>query len=328
MIDIFSPIQSLADLLSYRLMNITQGSYWGNAVNFFIYDVIKIGLLLLVINYVMAITRYYFPMEKVRDLLTKRRWFGLDYLLAAILGMVTPFCSCSSIPLFIGFVGAGIPLGVTFAFLIASPLINESSLFLFPALFGWKVSLLYNLMGIGIAVLGGLLIQKLHLEKYIEPSLLKFKNRAQVVMENQGNEPKRTELLKLWWEDGFAITKKIYPYVILGVAVGAVIHGFVPQNLIEKYLGMKAWWSVPVATLLGVPLYANSVSIIPVMEALVGKGVPMGTALAFMTATVTLSIPEALILKKAMKWPLLLAFFGITVVGIMVMGYLFNAINF
>jgi uncharacterized membrane protein YraQ (UPF0718 family) len=328
MIDIFSPIQSLADLLSYRLVNITQGSYWGNAVNFFIYDVIKIGLLLLVINYVMAITRYYFPMEKVRDLLTKRRWFGLDYLLAALLGMVTPFCSCSSIPLFIGFVGAGIPLGVTFAFLIASPLINESSLFLFPALFGWKVSLLYNLMGIGIAILGGLLIQKLHLEKYIEPSLLKFKNRAQVVMENKGLEPKRKELLKLWWKDGFAITKKIYPYVILGVAVGAVIHGFVPQTLIEKYLGMKAWWSVPAATLLGVPLYANSVSIIPVMEALVGKGVPMGTALAFMTATVTLSIPEALILKKAMKWPLLLAFFGITIVGIMLMGFLFNTINF
>ncbi|MBU1033691.1 permease [Patescibacteria group bacterium] len=328
MIDIFSPLQAVADLVTYRLLTITQGSYWGNAVNFFVYDVLKIGLLLLVINYLMAITRYYFPMEKVRDLLTKRRWFGLDYLLAAVLGMVTPFCSCSSIPLFIGFVGAGIPLGVTFAFLIASPLINESSLFLFPALFGWKVSLLYNLMGIGIAVLGGLLIQKLHLEKYIEPSLLKFKNRAQVVMENQGLEPKRKELLKLWWEDGFAITKKIYPYVILGVAVGAIIHGFVPQTLIEKYLGMKAWWSVPAATLLGVPLYANSVSIIPVMEALVGKGVPMGTALAFMTATVTLSIPEALILKKAMKWPLLLAFFGITVVGIMVMSYLFNVIKF
>ncbi len=328
MINLFSPLQALADLVTYRLLTIAQGSYWGNAVNFFVYDVLKIGLLLLVINYLMAITRYYFPMEKVRDLLIKRRWFGLDYLLAAVLGMVTPFCSCSSIPLFIGFVGAGIPLGVTFAFLIASPLINESSLFLFPALFGWKVSLFYNLMGIGIAVLGGLLIQKLHLEKYIEPSLLKFKNRAQVVMENQGMEPKRKELLKLWWEDGSAITKKIYPYVILGVAVGAAIHGFVPQTLIEKYLGMKAWWSVPAATLLGVPLYANSVSIIPVMEALVGKGVPMGTALAFMTATVTLSIPEALILKKAMKWPLLLAFFGITVVGIMVMGYLFNVINF
>lgn len=328
MIDVFSPIQWFADLVSYDWFKLTPHSYIGEAINFFINDIVKIGLLLLVINYVMAITRYYFPMEKVRDLLTKRRWFGLDYLLAAVLGMVTPFCSCSSIPLFIGFVGAGIPLGVTFAFLIASPLINESSLFLFPALFGWKVSLLYNLMGIGIAVLGGLLIQKLHLEKYIEPSLLKFKNRAQVVTENQGMEPKRKELLKLWWEDGSAITKKIYPYVILGVAVGAAIHGFVPQTLIEKYLGMRAWWSVPVATLLGVPLYANSVSVIPVMEALVGKGVPMGTALAFMTATVTLSIPEALILKKAMKWPLLLTFFGITVVGIMVMGYLFNVINF
>ncbi len=327
MIDIFSPIQAFADLVTYRLMTITQGSYLGDSVNFFIYDVIKIGLLLLVINYVMAITRYYFPMEKVRDLLTKRRWFGLDYLFAVLLGMVTPFCSCSSIPLFIGFLSAGVPLGITFAFLISSPLINESSLFLFPALFGLRTTILYNLLGIVISIAGGMLIQRLHMEKYVEPALLKFKNRNTMLSENKGIEPALKERLALWWSDGFEITKKVYPYVILGVAVGAIIHGFVPQTLIEKYLGMKAWWSVPAATLLGVPLYANSVSVIPVMEALVGKGVPIGTALAFMTATVTLSIPEALILKKAMKWPLLLTFFGITTFGIMVMGWVFNGMR-
>lgn len=306
MIDIFLPIQSLADLITYRLMTITQGSYWGDSVNFFIYDVIKIGLLLLVINYVMAITRYYFPMEKVRDLLTKRRWFGLDYLFAVLLGMMTPFCSCSSIPLFIGFLSAGIPLGITFAFLISSPLINESSLFLFPALFGLRTTILYNIIGIAISIAGGMLIQRLHMEKYVEPALLKFKNKNTLLSENKGVEPTLKERLALWWNDGFEITKKVYPYVILGVAIGAIIHGFIPQTLIEKYLGMKAWWSVPAATLLGVPLYANSVSVIPVMEALVGKGVLIGTALAFMTATVTLSIPEALILKKAMKWPKLI----------------------
>lgn len=324
MTDIFSPIQSFADLVTYQLMAIAKDSYWGDSVNFFIYDVIKIGLLLLVINYVMAITRYYFPMEKVRDLLTKRRWFGLDYLFAALLGMVTPFCSCSSIPLFIGFLSAGVPLGITFAFLIASPLINESSLFLFPSVFGLKTTILYNLVGITISIVGGMLIERLHMEKYVEPALLKFKNRNTLLSENKGLEPAFKERLALWWSDGWEITKKVYPYVILGVLVGAIIHGFIPQALIEKYLGMKAWWSVPAATLFGVPLYANSVSVIPVMQALVGKGAPLGTTLAFMTATVTLSIPEALILKKAMKWPLLLTFFGITTVGIMVMGFLFN----
>lgn len=322
--DVFILVQSLADFVTNSLFGISTQSYLGSAVNFFIYDSIKIGILLLVINYVMAVTRYYFPMEKVRDLLTKRRLFGLDYLFAALLGVITPFCSCSSIPLFIGFLSAGIPLGITFTFLISSPLINESSLFLFPTLFGMKITFLYNLVGITISILGGILIQRLRMERFVEPSLLQFKNRQQVMMERDGNEPKLKERLKIWWHDGMGITKIVYPYVLLGVGVGAIIHGFVPQSFIEHYLGVRTWWSVPVATLIGVPLYANSVSIIPVMQALVDKGVPVGTALAFMTATVTLSIPEALILKKAMKLPLLLTFFGITTVGIMIIGYVFN----
>jgi hypothetical protein len=322
---IFYPIQLSADIVTYKWLGITN-VYWGNTIDFFIYDVIKIGLLLIVINYVMAITRYYFPMEKVRDILTKRRWFGLDYVFAGVLGVITPFCSCSSIPLFIGFIGAGIPLGVTFAFLIASPLINESSLFLFPAMFGWEVTIIYNLLGISIAVLGGMLIHKLHLERYVKQELLQFKSRKQVEVENGGTALPFKKLIKYFWRDGFSITKTIFPYVVLGVSIGALIHGFVPVSFVEHYLSAKAWWAVPMATLLGSPLYANSVSVLPVMEALVGKGVPLGTVLAFMTAIVTVSIPESMILKKVMGWQLLAIFFGITLIGIMIMGYIFNLI--
>jgi len=311
--DIFYPVQLLANFISLN-----------PAINFFFYDTIKIGLLLVFINYLMAITRYYFPVNKVKNLLTKRRWFGLDYLFAALLGVVTPFCSCSSIPLFIGFLSAGIPLGVTFAFLIASPLVNEASLILFPALFGWKTTIIYNVAGIIVAVVGGMIIQKLHLEKYVNQDLLKYKSRSDIEAENGGQKMKIKKLLGYWWADGFKITKNIFPYVIFGVGIGAIIHGLIPQTLIETYLNIKAWWVVPVATLLGVPLYANSVSILPIIEALISKGIPLGTALAFMTATVALSLPEALILKKAMKWQLLLAFFGITSIGIMLIGYLFN----
>ena len=322
--DLFQPVRLLADIVTHEWLQIVPHSYWGEAVNFFIYDTVKIGLLLIIINYLMAATRYYFPMERVRDILTKRRWFGLDYLFAAALGVITPFCSCSSIPLFIGFVGAGIPLGVTFAFLISSPLVNESSLYLFPAMFGMRVTVIYNLVGMTIAILGGMLIQKLNVEKYIKPELLKFKSRRQVEAKNGGAPLPLNQLLRYFFEDGMSITKNVFPYVVLGVGIGALIHGFVPATLVEKYLSTKAWWTIPLATLLGAPLYANSVSVIPVMEALVGKGVPLGTALAFMTAIVTISIPEAMILKKVMRWQLLALFLGITIVGIMTMGYLFN----
>lgn len=323
---VFYPIQLLADFVSHGLMGLARDSYLGSTINFFIYDTIKIGLLLIVINYIMAMTRFYFPMERARDILTKKRWFGLNYLTAAVLGIVTPFCSCSSIPLFIGFVGAGIPLGITFAFLISSPLINESSLYLFPAMFGLKVTILYNLFGLAIAVIAGMLIQKLNVERYIIPELLKFKSRTQVEADNGGNKLSFQKLIVYFWKDGMQITKQIFPYVVLGVGVGAVIHGFVPSNLVERYLSAKSWWTVPLAVLFGIPIYANSVSVIPVMEALVGKGAPLGTVLAFMTAIVTLSIPEALILKKVMRWQLLTIFFGITTIGIIIMGYLFNVI--
>jgi uncharacterized membrane protein YraQ (UPF0718 family) len=324
--DIFSPIQWFANLISFSWLNLSKESYLGSATNFFIYDIIKIGILLLVINYVMAITRYYFPIQKVKNLLTKRRWFGLDYLLAALLGVVTPFCSCSSIPLFIGFVGAGIPLGVTFAFLIASPLVNEASLYIFPAMFGIKVTIIYNILGISVAILGGLLIHRLHLDKYVKQELLKIKTRAQLEKENGENALSIKGLATYWWRDGWAITKQVFPYIVLGVGIGALIHGFVPTSFVEQYLSSKAWWAVPIAVLLGAPLYANSVSVIPVMEALIGKGVPLGTALAFMTSIVTVSIPELLILRKVMRWQLLAIFLCITLVGIIIMGYVLNSV--
>jgi len=325
--DIFYPIQWFANLITVDLLNLVKDSYVESALNFFIYDVIKIGILLLIINYVMAITRYYLPMEKIKNILTGRKWYGLDYVIAAILGVVTPFCSCSSIPLFIGFLGAGVPIGVTFAFLISSPLVNEASLILFPAMFGVKMTIIYNVIGILISVIGGMLIQKLRVEKYVNQDLLKFKSKQEAEKENGGKKLEFKKLIKYFWKDGWNITKEVFPYVILGVGLGALIHGFVPQELVEKYLSFKEWWAVPLATLIGTPLYTNSVSVIPVLEALTSKGVPLGTGLAFMTTTVTLSLPAALILKKAMKWQLLALFFSITIIGIMAIGYIFNIIN-
>lgn len=321
--DIFKPIQIFADTATYDWFGVTN-HYWGNAVNFFIYDAIKIGLLLVVINYVMAITRYYFPVEKIRNILTSRKWYGFDYLLAALLGVATPFCSCSSIPLFIGFVSAGIPLGVTFAFLIASPLVNEASLFIFPSIFGLKMALAYNIVGITIAILAGMVIQRLKMDKNVNPEFLKFKSQKEAIADNGGQGIAFKNKLKIWWHDGMYITKKIFPYVLFGVGLGALIHGFVPQNFVADYLSAKDWWTVPMAVLLGFPLYANSVSVIPVIEAMAGKGIPLGTSLAFMTSTVTLSIPGLLILKKAMSWRLLSAFVIITLIGIMIIGYFFN----
>lgn len=324
--DLFYPLQFFADFVTETVLHLSESSYVGQALNFFIYDTLKIGLLLVIINYLMAIVRYYLPVERIRDVLTKRRWYGLDYLLAALLGVITPFCSCSSIPLFIGFVSVGVPLGVTFTFLISSPLINESSLALFPALFGMKTTILYNVIGVGVSVFGGVLIQKLKMEKYIEPSFLNLTKNKKLETVTNKEKISVVKLLQFWWQDGFEITKQVFPYVLIGVFLGAIIHGFVPADFIEHTLSNKSWWVVPVATLLGIPLYANSVSVIPIVEVLAGKGVPLGTALAFMTAIVTLSIPEALMLKKVMKWQLLLLFFGITTIGILLIGYIFNLI--
>lgn len=325
--DIFKPIQIFSDIITYNLLGISD-KYWGDAVNFFVYDTIKIGLLLVFINYIMAITRYYFPVEKVRDILSGRKWYGFDYILAGMLGVITPFCSCSSIPLFVGFVGAGIPLGVTFAFLIASPLVNEASLFIFPSIFGIKMTIVYNVLGIIISALAGMIIGRLKFEKSVNPAFLKFKTQKEAVAENGGQKVSLKKRIVIWWKDGIRISKSIFPYVLLGVGLGALIHGFVPRSFVEAYLANGSWWTVPLATILGMPLYANSVSVIPIVEAMTSKGVALGTALAFMTATVTLSIPGLLILKKAMDWKLLSAFIIVTMIGIMIIGYFFNIFTF
>jgi uncharacterized membrane protein YraQ (UPF0718 family) len=302
-----------------------KGSGPADSVNFFVYDSLKIMLLLLAINYVMAIIRYYLPIEKIRDFLQSRRWFGLDHVLAAAFGAITPFCSCSSIPLFVGFLGAGIPIGVTFSFLITSPLVNEAAIALFVGLFGVKITLLYVATGILLGVVGGMILSRVDVNKHISADILEMSKG--VKPNSQGPETAFSRyLLGTWWSEGFGLTIKLIPYVLIGVGLGAAIHGFVPQDFFEHTLTGSAWWTVPLATIVAVPLYSNAVAVIPIMQALVGVGVPFGTAIAFMMATVGLSLPEALILKKVMSLKLLAMYFGVVTVGIVCIGYLFNIV--
>lgn len=296
----------------------------GPVAEFFIYDTIKIFALLIVLTHLMSLLRFYLPIEKVRDFLAKHKFYGLDYLLATMFGAVTPFCSCSSIPLFIGFLEAGIPLGVTFAFLITSPLINEVAIALLVSIFGWKVTALYVLAGILIGVVGGFILGRLKMEKYVEEFVWKIKSDKI----NKAEKKKmsfRKEML-LVSAEAFEITRQVALYVLLGVALGALIHGYVPAGFFEKYLESAGIFSVPIAVVVGVPMYANASGVIPIIQSLVEKGIPLGTALAFMMAIVGLSLPEALILKKVLKWPLLGAFFGVVTVGMIIIGYTFNAL--
>ncbi|MFH1089031.1 MAG: permease [Candidatus Uhrbacteria bacterium] len=319
----FYPFQLLADWLSFNLLNLATTSRLGLALNFFLYDSLKIISLLILINYLMAIVRYYLPVEKLRDFLTSRKWYGFDHLLAALFGAITPFCSCSSIPLFIGFVKAGIPLGVTLSFLITSPLINEAAVILFIGLFGWKITLIYVLAGLILGVVSGFILGKFHLEKYVEDFIWQIKKTEKnfIVVKQPFKK-----LLKTFWLEGWTITKKIIPYVLGGLAVGAFIHGYVPTDFFAQYITADNLFAVPISVLVAVPMYASAVSIIPIMQSLVEKGIPLGTALAFMMATVGLSLPEALILKKVMKTKLLIYFFGLVTINIIIIGYIFNLI--
>jgi len=320
--DIFYPLQLFADWLSYSVFNLSSEAHLGTAVNFFIYDSLKILILLLIINYFMAVIRHYLPIEKLRDFLASRKWYGLDYFLAAIFGTITPFCSCSSIPLFIGFLEAGIPLGVTLSFLITSPLVNQVAVVLFAGLFGWKVTILYVISAILLGVIGGFILSKLKLEKHVADYVWNIKSKK---IDIQNGKEKFSVLIRKFWHEGLDLTKKITPYVLLGIAVGAAIHGFIPTGFFEKYITAENLFAVPIATLVAVPMYANAVGVIPIMQSLVEKGIPLGTAMAFMMAVVGLSFPEALILKRVMKIKLLIYFFGITTLNIIIIGYLFNA---
>lgn len=320
--DIFYPLQLFADWLSYSIFNLSAKAHLGTAVNFFVYDFLKIFILLLIINYFMAIVRHYLPIEKLRDFLASRKWYGLDYFLAAIFGTITPFCSCSSIPLFIGFLEAGIPLGVTLSFLITSPLVNQVAVVLFVGLFGWKITILYVISAILLGVIGGFILNKLKLEKYVADYVWNIKSKKIVI---QHTKKTFSVLIKQFWQEGFDLTKKITPYVLLGIAVGAMIHGFIPAGFFEKYITAQNIFAVPISAIVAVPMYANAVGVIPIMQSLVEKGVPLGTAMTFMMAVVGLSLPEALILKRVMKMKLLIYFFGITTINIVIIGYLFNA---
>ena len=313
-------IQQFADWLTYDIMLFTPGTSLGESVDFFIYDTAKILLLLLIISWVMGIINAYFPVEQVRRFLTSRRLFGTQYLLASVFGAVTPFCSCSSIPLFIGFVRGGIPLGVTFAFLITSPLVNEVAVAMFLGSFGWRITALYALSGILLGTVGGWLLGRMRLESLLSD----WARTPSAAPVDTAAGPARRIRLRAVTAEAFSIVRSVLLYVLIGIALGAAVHGFVPADFFSRFLSGAEFWSVPAGVLCGVPMYTNAAGIVPIMEVLVAKGVPLGTALAFMMAVVGLSLPEATLLKKVMQWRLLLIFFATVTLLIIISGFLFN----
>lgn len=323
-LDIFYPFEILANWLTFSIFNIEAESRLGHSVQFFIYDILKIFTLILIVMHFVSALRYYLPIEKLRNFLTEKKLYGLDYFLASIFGALTPFCSCSSIPLFIGFLEARIPLGVTFAFIITSPLINEVAIALFLGIFGWQVTLAYLISGITIGMISGFVLGKLKMEKYVEDFVWKIDGKQQ-----NKKEEKKESLRKIFPQlskDAFDLIRKIGIYIIIGIGLGSLIHGYVPEGFFEIYLDKAGFWGVPLAALLAVPMYADAAGIIPIIQSLVAKGLPLGTAIAFMMGVIGLSFPAGLILKKVLKWPLLASFFGVVTVGIILIGYLFNII--
>ncbi|HKI46980.1 MAG TPA: permease [Balneolales bacterium] len=319
-------IKSFTDWLVYGLAGLSAGTHFSDAVHFFVYDTIKIGLLLVLITFIMGAVNSYFPVEKVRKFLSSRQLYGGQYLLASVFGAATPFCSCSSIPLFIGFLQGGIPLGVTFSYLITSPLVNEVALALFIGLFGWKVTLIYAGSGILLGTMLGLVLSQFGLERYVESWVWDVARqqtgRSVLLVKN----PRFIERLPGILREAGAIIRRIGLYVLLGVAIGGAIHGYVPTGYFQQYLTASNPLAVPVSVIVAIPMYANASAAIPIMEALVTKGIPMGTALAFMMAVVGLSLPEAMILKKVMRLQLLGIFFGAVGGSIILLGYFFNVI--
>ncbi|MBT9449355.1 permease [Akkermansia glycaniphila] len=318
-------IQDFADWLVFSILEFSPGTRLGEAVNFFVYDTVKILFLLYAISLVMGVVNAYFPVDRIRVFLTTRKLYGLQYFFAALFGAVTPFCSCSSIPLFIGFVKGGIPLGVTFAFLITSPLVNEVAIAMFLGVFGWEVTAIYAVSGVVLGMVGGAVLQRFRLERFLSPwvkDLLSQSERESAAWEKK-HVPFKGRLPEIA-SDAWGIVKGVVLYVVIGIAVGAGIHGYVPEGFFEQYLGAESWWGVPAAVLCGVPMYANAAGIVPVIQVFVAKGIPIGTALAFMMATVGLSLPEAILLKKVMTWKLIGIFFATVSLLIVFSGYLFN----
>ena len=319
---VYKLIQPLANWLSYDLLGVQQGSHLGESLAFFFYDVPKILLLLGGMIFLITVLRSFFSPEQTRAWLGGKRE-GVGNLLAAALGVVTPFCSCSAVPLFIGFVESGIPLGVTFSFLTATPVVNEVALVMLFGLFGWSVAGLYLVTGLVIAIIAGVIIGRLKLERYVED----FVWQIQVGQGGaEGERPSWTERFTTAWTSTREIVGKVWLYVVIGIAVGAGIHGYVPESALAGILGKSAWWSVPAGVLLGVPLYSNAAGIIPVVHALMEKGAALGTVLAFMMSVVGLSLPEMIILRRVLKPQMIAIFIAIVVAAIILTGYLFNLV--
>lgn len=318
-------IQNFADWLVFSIIGLDNETAFGSAVNFFVYDSIKILLLLFLISALMGIVNAYFPVERLRNYLSSHRLYGLQYLLASLFGAITPFCSCSSIPLFIGFVKGGIPLGVTLSFLITSPLVNEVAVAMFLGSFGIKATLVYVISGILLGCVGGFVLGRMHLEPYLSD----WVKQVQLQSEKQTAEweQERTSFMQrlpIVIRDSWRIVRGVLLYIFIGIGIGAFMHGFVPEGFFEQYMSRDNWYAVPLSVMLAVPMYANAAGIVPVIEVFVAKGIPLGTAIAFMMAVVGLSLPETTLLKKVMTWRLIAVFFITVMLFIILSGYLFN----
>jgi uncharacterized membrane protein YraQ (UPF0718 family) len=310
--------KAFVDWLVFSVLGLAPQSHLAAALNFFIYDTVKIFFLLSVIILAVAIIRSFFPPEKTKEILSKFPEV-VGNVLAALLGIVTPFCSCSAVPLFIGFIEAGVPLGVTFSFLVSSPMVNEVALIMLWGLFGWKVALIYITSGVAIAIISGMVIGRLKLEKYVEEYVYQIQMGHVEI-------PNRTWSERLSYAKDYVIEilQKVWLYVLVGIAIGGLMHGYAPAGFLAKFTGRSNPFAVPLAVLIGVPLYSNAAGVIPIVKVLMDKGMAIGTALSFMMAVVGLSLPEAIILKKVLKPKLLLIFFAVVAAGIMITGYLFN----
>jgi uncharacterized membrane protein YraQ (UPF0718 family) len=314
-------LKDFASFITYDLAKLDRGSQLADALNFFIYDTVKIFLLLAGIIFIVSVIRSYFPPEKTKRILSHKKEF-IGNILAALLGIVTPFCSCSAVPLFIGFVEAGVPLGVTFSFLISSPMVNEVAVVLLWGMFGWKIAAIYLGTGLLVAIIAGLIIGRLKLERWVEEYVYTIKSG---VVQDVFSQPFKERLQYAKWNTT-DILKRVWLFVILAIGIGGFIHGYVPQDFLVRYAGTGNPFAVPIAVALGVPLYSNAAGVIPIVYALMEKGMNMGTVLAFMMAVTALSLPEMIILRKVLKLPLLAVFAGIMTVTITAVGYVFNAI--
>ena len=304
------------------LLPIDRQSHLGGALQFFLYDTPKVLLLLTGVVFVMGMINSYFTPERTRAILAGKSE-GVGNVIAASLGIVTPFCSCSAVPLFIGFVQAGVPLGITFSFLISAPMVNEVALTLLFSMFGWKVAGLYLILGLSVAIVSGWVIGKLKLENYLEDWV---RNMPKTVASVGNDQLTLSDRIESGMASVKEIVTKVWPYIIAGIAIGAGIHGYVPEDFMANLMGKEAWWSVPVAVLIGVPMYTNAAGIIPIVEALLAKGAALGTVLAFMMSVIALSLPEMIILRKVLKLRLIIIFASIVATGILLVGYIFNAV--